>query len=271
MTEEQWQACDDPIAMLEFLRGSPAGADTVTWWTSRWQLEQAAQGAHRKFRLFACACCRRVWDRIPFSCNRAAVDAVEAFLDGRLAGPALHAALVASSAAEGQDDESARQPGPGYWIVKNLGRGFYKMSAAASALVVASQVICMADEAYGREASLAFGACFYAGAGVFLRPFQWPQPAPAAVEAERATQATLLRCVFGNPFRPAHIDPSWRTAAVLDLARLIYERRQFDLMPVLGAALSDAGCAAPEILGHCADPGPHVRGCWVVDLLLDKA
>ena len=110
--------------MLEFLRGSPTTEDSVTWCRPRWQTEEVGSGNDRKLRLFACACCRRIWDRIPEECNRSAVVAVEGFLDGRLPGPELEAALTASSAVEWKEDGSGRRPEPGYWAVKYLGRGF---------------------------------------------------------------------------------------------------------------------------------------------------
>jgi hypothetical protein len=271
MTEEQWLSCTDPIEMVEFLRGNPTREDAVTWWNARWRFEEAGTGNDRKFRLFACACCRRIWDHIPETCNRDAVAAVEDYLDGRLPARALEAALVASSAVEWKEDGSGRRSEPGYWAVKYLGRGFYKLTAAASALVVASRVLFMADEEYGREAGHAFNACFYTLAGVFLRPFRWPLPVPAAVEAERATQAALLRCLFGNPFRPVSLDPAWRTRTALALAQAIYDERDFAMLPVLADALEDAGCENGQVLAHCRQQGvPHVRGCWVVDLLLDK-
>jgi hypothetical protein len=84
-------------------------------------------------------------------------------------------------------------------------------------------------------------------------------------------QAALLRDIFGNPFRPAALDPAWRTGTVLALARGIYEDRAFDRMPILADALQDAGCTDEDVLGHCRGPGPHVRGCWVVDLVLGKS
>jgi hypothetical protein len=82
VNEEQWLSCTDPIVMVEFLRGNPTGEDTVTWWNTRWQLDETCTGLDRKFRLFACACCRRVWDHIPERCNRDAVAAVEDFSTG---------------------------------------------------------------------------------------------------------------------------------------------------------------------------------------------
>jgi hypothetical protein len=81
-------------------------------------------------------------------------------------------------------------------------------------------------------------------------------------------EAHLFRDIFGNPFRPVIFDPSWRTSTVLVLARGIYTDRAFDRLPILADALQDAGCDDPDILGHCRGPGPHVRGCWVVDLVL---
>jgi hypothetical protein len=50
----------------------------------------------------------------------------------------------------------------------------------------------------------------------------------------------------------------------------MYESRDFGAMPILADALQDAGCASDDVLSHCRGPGPHVRGCWVVDLMLGK-
>ena len=54
------------------------------------------------------------------------------------------------------------------------------------------------------------------------------------------------------------------------IAQRIYEDRAFDRMPVLADALEDAGCADADVLAHCRRPAGHVRGCWVIDLLLGK-
>jgi hypothetical protein len=80
----------------------------------------------------------------------------------------------------------------------------------------------------------------------------------------------FIRCMFGNPFRPVTFDPAWRTDTTLSLARQINESRDFSAMPILADALQDAGCDNDAILDHCRGPGPHVRGCWVVDLVLGK-
>ncbi len=75
---------------------------------------------------------------------------------------------------------------------------------------------------------------------------------------------------FGNPFRPVALDPAWCTSTVVALARGIYDERAFDRMPILADALQDAGCDSADVLTHCRGPGPHARGCWVVDLVLGK-
>jgi hypothetical protein len=80
----------------------------------------------------------------------------------------------------------------------------------------------------------------------------------------------MLRDIVGNPFRPVAFDPAWRTRQAVAVAQVMYDDRRFEDMPLLGDALEEAGCAAPDILSHCRDLGPHVRGCWVVDLVLDK-
>jgi hypothetical protein len=86
----------------------------------------------------------------------------------------------------------------------------------------------------------------------------------------RADEGRYFRDVVGNPFRPVAADERWLNSTVVALANGIYAERAFDRLPILADALRDAGCDSDDILAHCAEPGPHVRGCWVVDLLLRK-
>ncbi len=81
-------------------------------------------------------------------------------------------------------------------------------------------------------------------------------------------QAGLLRCVAGNPFHTARIDPRWRTPDVLHLALAAQEQGAFEGLPILADALEEAGCTGPAILEHLRGPGPHTCGCWVLDLVL---
>ena len=81
-----------------------------------------------------------------------------------------------------------------------------------------------------------------------------------------------MRDLFGNPFRPVTFSPSWRTDTALSLARTMYDSRDFGAMPILADALQDVGCDSDDVLDHCRDAKqPHVRGCWVCDLVLGKA
>lgn len=78
----------------------------------------------------------------------------------------------------------------------------------------------------------------------------------------------IIRDVFGNPFRLGRVDAV--LAAAASMAAAIYAERAFECLPILGDALEEAGCSDAEVLEHCRTPGLHVRGCWVVDLVLGK-
>jgi hypothetical protein len=124
------------------------------------------------------------------------------------------------------------------------------------------------------------------------RSYKWIVAEPRAADAalafakglggppwDQSLQAILLRDLFGNPFRPRRLrlDPGWLTPAVVPLATAGYQKRRnrhLDLDPVrlaiLADALEEAGCAEEAILSHLRSAGPHVRGCWVLDLILGK-
>jgi len=82
---------------------------------------------------------------------------------------------------------------------------------------------------------------------------------------------TVFRDVIRNPFRPVTFSADWRTDTAVSLAAHIYKSREFSAMPILADALQDAGWDNEEMLHHCRDTSlMHVRGCWVVDLVLGK-
>jgi hypothetical protein len=82
----------------------------------------------------------------------------------------------------------------------------------------------------------------------------------------------VLEGTFCSRCRPVTFNPAWRTDTSLSLARQMYESRDFGAMPILADAIQDAGCEDEQILHHCRDANqPHVRGCWVVDLVLEKS
>jgi hypothetical protein len=202
----------------------------------------------RKARLFWCACLRRGWDQLTDDRTRRLVEEVE-----------LH--------AEEDFDwffRKLRFAFEGYLdTFRELGsatcRDFWAFSAFHGAPPdgLMSLVGWLADSAAQSAARAA--------------------PDPDAVfaaheraeAAEKEWQCDLIREVFGNPFRTVDVSP-WLTSDVVALARGIYEEKAFDRMPILADALQDAGCDNVNVLDHCREPREHVRGCWVVDLLLGK-
>jgi hypothetical protein len=90
-------------------------------------------------------------------------------------------------------------------------------------------------------------------------------------EEEIEAHGHLLRDLF-NPFPPA-VKPSWLSwnhGTILHFAQSIYDCHSFKDMPILADALEEAGCTSKDLVKHCRQPGGHIRGCWVLDLLLDK-
>jgi hypothetical protein len=106
------------------------------------------------------------------------------------------------------------------------------------------------------------------------RPYRWAREFAADSQngddgyPPASALVPLLHDIFGNPFRPITFSPTWRTATAVLLARQMYEGPDFSAMPILADALQDAGCDNEDVLNHCRKCGGHVRGCWVVDLVL---
>jgi hypothetical protein len=200
----------------------------------------------RKLHLLACACCRWVWDQLGAE-HRRAVEAAERFADGRI-GPDGLASAAAVAREAGADADA------------------YSDWSAAQAAV---------RSAHPTAAEAVRQALFHS----FNARARDPHT-PGALDKARwaeteAFQCGLFRDLFGNPFwPPPALDPAWlvwNDAAVRRLAVAVYDERAFDRSPILADALEEAGCTDDEILGHLRGAGPHVRGCWAVDLLLGKS
>lgn len=88
---------------------------------------------------------------------------------------------------------------------------------------------------------------------------------------EHPIQCNIIRDICGEIFRSIILDPAWLTATVATIAIQMYESRDFEPIPILADALEEAGCDNADILTHSRGPGPHFRGCWVVDLILGKS
>ena len=120
--------------------------------------------------------------------------------------------------------------------------------------------------------------CFEAGvaADESATVAAWASLFPTRTEA-RQNQARVLHDIVGNPYRPVTLDQACLTPQVVALGQAAYEQRDLpagtlDLarLAVLADALEGAGCTDSDLLGHLRGPGPHVRGCWAVDLLLGR-
>jgi hypothetical protein len=193
--------------------------------------------SERKIRLFLVACARSNWVRFEPADMRQAVEAAEKFADGLVSEECLreHNAAMYGYATRG--DREARE-----WMFGAMEKQCIHRLALATTfnslgLAKLTQTVSYWHSLYLTEAS---------------------QPA-------------LIRDVFGPlPFRSILFRPDWRTANVLALSHDIYEERAFPRLPILGEALIRAGCENEDIIDHLRSEGPHVRGCWVLDLVLNK-
>jgi hypothetical protein len=220
---------------------------------SQWGETGRASG-RRKLRLFACICVRGIWSllRQPSSAN--AVEVAERYADGVASEQDMADARTATRAA------TLREVG------KTVNSGFYSSAAAAEGVV--------AERFQGRLPSV-FHAQFEA-ATAWAHEQDKVGLFEVRVNKRQAVQANLLRDIFGSPFRRVTIRPAWRTPDVLRMATAAYEERSqpageldSQRLAVLADALEEVGCEA-DILNHLRGPGPHVRGCWAVDLILSK-
>lgn len=236
MIEAAWFAYLQPGALIQYLE------ETLPQLKGREGL--------RKRRLFASACCRQVWDALPDERFRIAVEAVDRAADApELADEidAWTAILAPLIKALGVVDLLSRYP------------GHPDAARHASEQVHLSELIPEVslwnmDRRHAAEATMAA-----------LRA-DWGWLAWMAFGGLKQHHCAILRDLFGNPFRPVQMNPRWFTTIVQALSEQIYQERDFALMPLLGDALQDAGCACTEILDHCTEQ-VHVRGCWLIDLL----
>ena len=199
----------------------------------------ARRAGVRKRRLFACACVRRIWHLLGDPRSRRAIEVAEAFADGEVDREVVKSARREAVAASRLALHRVWSPADAAEIC--LLQSTEDLSTAARAATAASQ------------------------AGVPL-------------SSEREAQAHLLRDLFGNPFRPLAIVPSWLTPTVQQLAQAAYHNRLLPsghldpaCLAVLADALEEAGCPSSDLLDHLRGAGPHVRGCHAVDRLLAKA
>ncbi len=185
----------------------------------------------RKRRLFACACCRYISDWLRDKESQTAIEVAERYADGRAS-----------------DKERIAARNTHQLLTRTLMDSTERAAYRAVREVLAHP----------------FG---------FREACTWS--AAAEVVGQTGFVCVILLDLFGNPFQRASIPSAtvltWNDAIVVKLAESIYDDRAFDRLPILADALEEAGCTNANILNHCRQPGEHVRGCWVVDLLLGKS
>jgi hypothetical protein len=185
---------------------------------------------NRKARLFGCHCCRRVWECLD-EVHRRAVWASEFYADDRISDEIWRRFGALLRPGRTAAEEAAWAAWRGYGVV-----AAWRAAEAVEELAPPSQKL-------------------------------------AVWEAERSWQAALLRELCGPLFRPTTLDVDirrWNDGTVGRIAQGLYEDRAWGRMPILADALLDAGCVDEDLLDHLRGPGPHVRGCWALDVVLTR-
>jgi hypothetical protein len=236
VTEIEWLNSADTDQMLAFLHTS----------------ERVSE---RKGRLFAVACCRRVWHLLVHEVSREAVEVGERFADGLASDGERYDAYEATN------------------DVWELTVGIHPDAAAEAAEAPLAAV---------EEAPSEFRADIPAAFAVGWVNATNDLPDPSAVADERMAQADLLRCIVGPlPFRSLPPLPAslldWQDGLILRMTNAIYEERMLpsghldsERLLVLADALEEAGCTDADLLGHLRRSGPHFRGCWAIDWLAGR-
>jgi hypothetical protein len=265
MTESEWLNCADPTPMLEFLRG---------------------KASERKLRLFACACCRRIWSLLLNEPEAGtSVERVERYTEG-LAEKSDFDAMADEVDRMPEDTDPKVVPGEPETdeeFRSSLDRSMLRTVIAMAVTRTEASVYDISDRTlvcdHGTIMKSVTDAARYAamtvGRAAIIAKSAHERAAEMELDqTEMFCQCQMVRDIFQNPFRPVAINPAWLTSTVVSLATAIYEERSLpsgELDParlaVLADALEEAG-GPRELVAHLHGPGPHVRGCFAVDLCL---
>jgi hypothetical protein len=214
MDEQEWLACENLDTMRHFLNAAGAG--------------------DRKFRLFFCACLRRLWHLLSDPRSRAAVEAAERFADGLATAEELRK-------AHRRAERAAQPPG--------------NTSAAIAAASVADWVLFLSDITERFE---------YA-----LHPVVWETSLEYA--AHRALLRDIAGNPFRPLLAPPGLTEEVRSLAEAAYQERRLPEGTLDptRLAVLADALEDVG-ADGALLAHLRSGGPHIRGCFAVDSLTGR-
>jgi hypothetical protein len=221
MTESEWASCTDPTPMLKFLRARGKLSD-------------------RKARLFAVACCRRIWGLLGHGRSRRAVEVAERNAD---------------QGATAEELEEVRRGANRVYA-----KAFTNPAAAYAPLVAAS-----------RDAMTAASLTAHWAATAAEDPLD-----VVGLEQVALLRDILGNAFHAVTADPALL--AWNNGTVRRLAEAAYNERQLPggtldvaRLAVLADALEEAGCCDAGLLGHLRSAGRHWRGCWALDALLGKS
>jgi hypothetical protein len=245
MPRKRWEAGTNPAEMVGFL---------YMKLTDRGARPERA----RKVALYVAALCRQVWDELPWIC-RTLVEITERAAEGEFDVSRLRPPIATLADRLWQSAFRVRNQSHVVFPIAELSRlessliqlGFAKPPDADD------HVCTLTGERFSAIIQHIWGLA-------------WPMRGQPRLPFHLHS-LSLLWDIAGDPYRPTKFKPEWRTDTVLSLARQMYEAREFSAMPILADALQDAGCNHDAMLNHCRDTSlTHVRGCWVVDLVLGK-
>lgn len=240
----------------------------------------------RKMRLFSCACCREIWGHLPDERSRKAVEMSEEYADKKVDREKLVEAWVRAIHAATDEIHGEERS-----LLRTL-MGLLRLPSSALLAPVwaawesetaSERVQNLLEDPSQTFPSLSmitrFQVAYYMHRGANSTPLAAAQAAASAsepflrAEGKPEKQCTIMRDVLGYPLRRRRSpDPcvlAWNDSAVVKIARIIYNERAFADMPILADALEDAGCRENDMIAHCREHTFHVRGCWVLDRLLE--
>ena len=252
--EQQWEQSENSLGMVDILRVN------------------SNLGSERKLRLFAIACCREIGYLIKHPDSQKALEMIEQYVDDKDSKKLQQASVIAERVARESENERRRNDQAN---VIDFG-----------ALCVANAAMASAESEHNNNPTQLYlefsNSVIYSSSSAYSeandQPVNnWLNP-PERAKEQLKVQSSLLHEIFHNPFINPEKKPkiesewlAWNDGGISKLAQAIYDAKRFDELPILADALEDAGCTNEDILNHCRGAGPHVRGCWVLDLLLEKS
>jgi hypothetical protein len=236
MTEADWLSGQSAVELLRYIE--PTTSD-------------------RKLHYFGIACARRIGMLVPLPASLHGIDVLEGYVEGT-----CDAAAIKAVSWDVEGAAFAAEHGTGIpWI-----EHFEEIPDD-----VLRELVAHPDYPLRPVRQLLISAAYFVDAVVStIPPERGFRESPQGWGWSLFQPVSLVHEVFGNPFRKAKVIGRWKTEAVVGLARGVYDSRDFSAMPVLADALEDASCEHADIINHCRNAGPHVRGCWVVDAILGK-